>query len=129
VRPLSFDQGAFVSHVIDLAVVVSLLPFVLKIGIGAFGDGVDYVVGGEIVALLRRLTDLERRWWGQIGSFFVLVGWISWCWVGDLWTWQRVCYLCYWRGGLGLIGHGIMIGLVIGRRLFLATVWMSLLGK
>jgi hypothetical protein len=85
VRPLSFDHGAFDNHVIDLTVIDSLLPFVLEISIAASGDGVDCVVGEEIIALLQRLTDLERMWWGQIGLCFVLVGWIAWRWVGDLW--------------------------------------------
>jgi hypothetical protein len=107
VRPLSFDHGAFNSLVVDLVVIVSFLPFVLKICVGASGDGVDFVMGREIVALLRWLADLEWMWQGQIGFCFVLVGWIVWCWVGDLWKWQRVCYLWYWRGGLGVIGRGI----------------------
>jgi hypothetical protein len=24
---------------------------------------------------------------GQIGFYLVLVGWIVWCWVGDMWYW------------------------------------------
>jgi hypothetical protein len=59
---------------IDLVVIVSSLFFVLEINIGAFGDGVDCVMGWKIVALLQRLTDLERRWWGKIGIYFVLLG-------------------------------------------------------
>jgi hypothetical protein len=43
---------------IDLSLIVSLLFVVFKIGIGASGDGEDCVMGGEIVALLQRLTSL-----------------------------------------------------------------------
>jgi hypothetical protein len=43
---------------IDLLVIVHLLPFVVEVGIGASGDGDDCVMGGNIVGLLCRLTDL-----------------------------------------------------------------------
>jgi hypothetical protein len=48
-RPLSFDHGAFNDQMIDLAVIVSSLPFVLEIGIGASGD---CAMCGKIVALV-----------------------------------------------------------------------------
>jgi hypothetical protein len=72
VRSFCLDYGAFNDHMVDLAIIVS--SFILEIGIGASGDGVDYAMGKEIVALLRRLIDLEWRWWGQIGLYFVLAG-------------------------------------------------------
>jgi hypothetical protein len=74
VRPLRLNYGAFDDHVIDLVVMVFSLPFVLEIDIGASGYGVDCFVGGEIVALMQRLTYLWRRWQGQIELCFVLVG-------------------------------------------------------
>jgi hypothetical protein len=74
VRPFCLDYKPLDGHMIDLVVIVSSLSFVFKIGVGVSDDGVDSVVGGEIVALMRRLTNLERGWWGQIGLYFVLVG-------------------------------------------------------
>jgi hypothetical protein len=68
---------------IDLLVLVSSLPLVLEVGIGAFGDGEDCGVGGEVLALL-------RRW---VGFWFVLLSCVVWHWIGNLWNWQRVCYL------------------------------------
>jgi hypothetical protein len=58
VRPLGFDDGTFNSHVVDLSIIVSSLSLIFKVGIGASSDGEDCVVGGEIVALLQRLTSL-----------------------------------------------------------------------
>jgi hypothetical protein len=58
VRPFDFDGRAFDSHMIDLSVIVALLSLVFKVGIGASDDGEDCAMGGEVVALLRRLTDL-----------------------------------------------------------------------
>jgi hypothetical protein len=43
---------------IDLSVVVSLLPLVLEVGIGASNDSEDCAMGGKVVALLWRFTDL-----------------------------------------------------------------------
>jgi hypothetical protein len=59
---------------IDLTIIVTLLYFIFKICVRASGDGMDCVVGGEIIVVLQSLTDLEWRWWGQIGLCFVLVG-------------------------------------------------------
>jgi hypothetical protein len=58
VRPHGFDDGTFNSHVVDLSIIVSSLSLIFKVGIGASGDGEDCVMGGEIVALLQRLTSL-----------------------------------------------------------------------
>jgi hypothetical protein len=51
VRPLRLDHGTFDDHMIDLAILVSSLSFVLEISVGASGDGMD-----KIVALVRRLA-------------------------------------------------------------------------
>jgi hypothetical protein len=58
VVPFCFGDKTFNGHMIDLVVLVSSLPLVLEVGIGAFGDGEDCGVGGEVLALLRRLMDL-----------------------------------------------------------------------
>jgi hypothetical protein len=55
VRPYGFDDWDFNCQMIDLAVVVSPLPLVLKINIGASGNSMDCVIGWEIVAMLQRL--------------------------------------------------------------------------
>jgi hypothetical protein len=66
-RPLSLGHEAFDSHMIDLEVLVFSLSFIFKVSVGPSSDGMDHVVGGDIVALLQRLTNLERRWWWQVG--------------------------------------------------------------
>jgi hypothetical protein len=50
-------------------------------------------------------------------SFDLIVGVavVAWCWVYDLWHCGNVDYLWNWRR-LRMIGSGVMIGLVIGRR-------------
>jgi hypothetical protein len=58
VRPFGFGDRTFDSQMIDLSVVVSLLPLVLKVGIGASNDSEDCAMGGKVVALLWRFTDL-----------------------------------------------------------------------
>jgi hypothetical protein len=57
-RPIGFGNRTFDGYVIDLSRVVYELPFIVKVGIGAFSDGEDSAVGGEVVDLLQRLTDL-----------------------------------------------------------------------
>jgi hypothetical protein len=57
-EPFGFDDRTFDSHVIDLSIVVSLLPLVLKVGIGASDDSEDCDMGGKVIALLWRLTYL-----------------------------------------------------------------------
>jgi hypothetical protein len=56
VRPLCLNHGALDDHVIDLVIIVSSLSFVLEIGVGASSDHMDHVMGGEIVAMVQRLT-------------------------------------------------------------------------
>jgi hypothetical protein len=58
VTPFGFGDRTFDNHMIDLSVIVSSLPLVFEIGIGVSGDGEDCAVGGEVVALLRRFTNL-----------------------------------------------------------------------
>jgi hypothetical protein len=55
--PFGFDNRTF-DDVIDLSVIVSLLPFIVKVGVGVSDDGEDCAMGGKVVHLLRRLTDL-----------------------------------------------------------------------
>jgi hypothetical protein len=55
VRPFGFGDRTFDNHMIDLSVIVSLLPLVSEIDIGASGDSEDCTMGGEVVALLWRL--------------------------------------------------------------------------
>jgi hypothetical protein len=54
----------------DFVVIVCSLSFVLEIGIGVSGDGVDYAMCRETFVFLWRLTYLEWRWWGEIGLYF-----------------------------------------------------------
>jgi hypothetical protein len=58
VRPFGFGDRTFDKHMIDLLVIVSMLPLVLKVDIGASGDGENCAMGGKVVTLLQRLTDL-----------------------------------------------------------------------
>jgi hypothetical protein len=58
VGPFGFGDRTFDNHMIDLSVVVSPLPLVHEVGIGASGDGENCAVGGKDVALLRRIVDL-----------------------------------------------------------------------
>jgi hypothetical protein len=44
--------------VINLSVIVSPLPFIVEVGIGTSSNGKNCTVGGEIIGLLWRLTDL-----------------------------------------------------------------------
>jgi hypothetical protein len=46
-------DGAFDDDVIDLSVIVSLLPFVIKISVRSSSDCENCVVGGKFVGLLR----------------------------------------------------------------------------
>jgi hypothetical protein len=73
VRPFGFGNRTFDDHVIDLSVIVSLLPFVVGVSVGASGNGENCAVGGEVVSLLRRLADLQRKWWSWIGFWLVLL--------------------------------------------------------
>jgi hypothetical protein len=56
VRSFCLYHRAFDDHMIDLVIVVSSLSFVFEINVGASDDCIDRSMGGEIVALVRRLT-------------------------------------------------------------------------
>jgi hypothetical protein len=58
VKPFGFGNMTFNGYVIDLSVIVSPLPFIVEVGIGTSGNGKNCTVGGEIIGLLWRLTDL-----------------------------------------------------------------------
>jgi hypothetical protein len=51
-------DGAFDDNMINLPIIISSLPLVIEIGVGASDDCKNCVVGGKIVGLLRILTDL-----------------------------------------------------------------------
>jgi hypothetical protein len=55
--PFGLGNGAIDGDVID-----SLLPLIIEIGAGAYGDYEDCAIGGKVVSLLWRHMDLERRW-------------------------------------------------------------------
>jgi hypothetical protein len=38
-------------------------------------------VGGEVVSLLRRLVDSQRKWWSWIGFWLVLLVSVVWHWI------------------------------------------------
>jgi hypothetical protein len=46
VGPFSFGNRAFNGYVIDLCVIVSLLPFIVEVGVGVSSDGEDCAIGG-----------------------------------------------------------------------------------
>jgi hypothetical protein len=51
-------DGAFDDKMIDLSVVISSLPLVIKISVGASSDCKNCVMSGKAIVLLRRLIDL-----------------------------------------------------------------------
>jgi hypothetical protein len=55
---LVLGDWTFDNHFIDLLVIISSLPLVAKVGIGASSDGENCVLGGEVVGLLRSLMNL-----------------------------------------------------------------------
>jgi hypothetical protein len=57
-RPFGLGDGAFDDNVVNLSIIVSFLPLVIKIGIGASGNCENCAMGGKVVGLLRRLVDL-----------------------------------------------------------------------
>jgi hypothetical protein len=77
-------DGAFDGNVIDLSIIVSLLPFVIEISVGAFGNCENCAMGGETVDLLQRLADLQWRWCRWVGFWLGLLVGIVWHWIGDL---------------------------------------------
>jgi hypothetical protein len=48
----------FDGYVIDLSIIVSMLPFIVEVGVGASGDGEDCTMGEKVVRLLWKLADL-----------------------------------------------------------------------
>jgi hypothetical protein len=63
---------------IDLAIIISVLSFGFKIGIGAFGDCENYVMSWESFGLLLGFLDLWWRWWLWVGFCFHL-GFVLFC--------------------------------------------------
>jgi hypothetical protein len=57
-RPFGLGNGAFDGNIIDLPVIISPLPLVIEISVGASGDSKNCAMGGKVVGLLWRLTDL-----------------------------------------------------------------------
>jgi thiazole synthase ThiGH ThiG subunit len=57
-RPLGLGAGAFDDKMIDLSVVISSLPLVIEISVGASSDCKNCVMSGKAIVLLRRLIDL-----------------------------------------------------------------------
>jgi hypothetical protein len=58
VRPFGFGNRTFNGYVIDLSILVPSLPFIVEVGVGTFGDSENCTIGGKVVCLLWRLTDL-----------------------------------------------------------------------
>jgi hypothetical protein len=79
-EPFGSHDRAFDYYVIDLVIVLSPLPLVLKIQIGTSGDGVYSSKGWETGGLL--------------GGFLIL-----W------WGWKWVIWLCLWLGCLRACGR------------------------
>jgi hypothetical protein len=67
----SLVGGAFDIDVIDLSIIVSMLPLVIKISIGASGDCENYVMDWKIVGLLQEAH--------RFGAEVVGVGWSLVC--------------------------------------------------
>jgi hypothetical protein len=57
-RAFGFGDRTFDGYMIDLSIVLSLLPFIVKVGVGTSGDGKNFSVDGEVVGLLWWLVDL-----------------------------------------------------------------------
>jgi hypothetical protein len=98
VGPLGLRDGAFNGYMIYLPVVISVLPLGVKISVGTSGDCDDCTVGGEGIILLPELLNLWRRWRQWIVFGFNLRACVVWHWVGDLWSYWRICYLWNWWG-------------------------------
>jgi hypothetical protein len=81
VRPLCLCNGAFDGYVIYLSVIVLALPLGGKIGVAISGNCEDCAKGWESFALLQPL--------GLVFDLRV----IAWPWVGNLWSWWRICDL------------------------------------
>jgi hypothetical protein len=83
VRPFGSHDWALDRHMIDLAVILSLLSLVLEIYVGASSYGVDGSKGHKIDILMGRFCGLWL-WWKCI--------WF-WLWLNHLRGCCRVCYL------------------------------------
>jgi hypothetical protein len=91
--PFGLGNGAIDGNMIDLSIVVSPLPLVIKISVGDSDNYENCAVDGKAIGLLRRLMNLERRWWMWICFWFVLLVCVVSCQIGDLWNRRRVGYL------------------------------------
>jgi hypothetical protein len=58
VRSFGFGDRTFDDYVIDLSIAVSQLHFIVEVSVGTSGDGENCTMGGKVVGLFRRLTDL-----------------------------------------------------------------------
>jgi hypothetical protein len=56
--PFGLGDGALNDNVIDLSVIISLLPLVIEVSVGASGDCKNCVMGGIAIDLLQGLADL-----------------------------------------------------------------------
>jgi hypothetical protein len=68
VGQFGLDHRTFDNHVVDFLVIVSLLSFVFKVGIGASYDGVDHAVGGELLLCCRGSRICNRGGRGRLGT-------------------------------------------------------------
>jgi hypothetical protein len=79
VGSLGLCDGTFDRYMVYFPVVISVLPFSVKVWIGTSSNCEDCTVGGEGIGLLRGLLDLRQRW-----------SWVSFCFdlrVGVIWPW------------------------------------------
>jgi hypothetical protein len=56
--PFGLGDGALNDNMIDLSVIISLLPLVIEVSVGASGDCKNRVMGGIAIDLLWGLADL-----------------------------------------------------------------------
>jgi hypothetical protein len=93
VGTLGLSDGAFDGYMVYFPVVISTVLLGVIIGVGTFGDCEDCAMGGDDIILFLGFLDL---WWRVGFSFNLRVG-VVWHWVGDLWSYWRICYLWSWR--------------------------------
>jgi hypothetical protein len=84
VGPFGFGDGTFDNHMIDLSVVISQLPLIVEVSVRASGDGENCFIGGKVVILLWRLTNLKQRWGMCVGFWLDLLICAIWHWIGNL---------------------------------------------
>jgi hypothetical protein len=109
--------------VIYLSVIVLVLPLGVEISVGTSSNCKDCAMGRESFTLLLRFFILWWRLWWWIGFIFYLRV-IVLPWVGDLWSWWRICDLrSWWRvcdlwswWTLWMVGCGVMVRLIVCRR-------------